>query len=67
MLWKWIGKSSVNLSILQDLPIVPIVDFDNLQQEELTLVKPNTGNLCRLSSYFPSIEKATLAGILKNF
>ena len=64
-LWKWVGKSSVSLSLLQELPIVPLLTLDNSQHEEVTLVKPNKSNLCRLSISFPSKDKTALTGILK--
>ena len=67
-LWKWVAKNSVSLTLLQNLPIVPLLTSDDSQDhEEVTLVEPviYKGRLCRLSASFSSKEKSTLIVILK--
>ena len=67
-LWKWIAKNSVSLSLLENLPIVPLLaSGDSQDGEGVTLVKPVIwkGRLCRLSASFTSREKSTLFGILE--
>ena len=65
-LWKWVGKCSVSLSMLQELPIVPLLSFDSSQHKEMTLVRPTKENLlCRLTVSFPSKDRTILTGVLE--
>ena len=66
-LWKWIAKYSVNLSMLEDLPIIPLLASDSLDEQQVTLIKPTKGMLCRLSISFPPKSRSFLISILKKF
>ena len=67
-LWKWIGNSSVNLSALEGLPIIPQLPFEASAQmeQEVTLLKVSqTQNICLISPRFSTKEKSILMQILK--
>ena len=68
-LWKWIGKCSVHLSNLKELPIVPVCDInDGSQRNDVILVEPMAEKkLCWISNSFSLTDRVTLFGILKSF
>ena len=65
-LWKWIADCPVKLALLNGLPIIPQLPFDNAPQEQVTLIKVcKPSNMCRLSGLFTSQQKDFLLGMLK--
>ena len=67
-LWKWIGKASVMLSMLQELPVIPLCSYTDLQQDKVTLIEPKGGvKLCLISDLFTLKEKIIITSILKAF